>query len=158
MPALPLNFENMKQHEIAQIILEEVCNTLSLRVEDVASKCRKREWADARKIVAFIIRSVKPNLSLQLIADLLHKDDHSTISNAVSGAKDLLLTDRVFRDNLMKCGRAVTQRLQILTEQEYTENIVLQNQVKKILRRYRGQTRVNKFVQLIELYSGNVKK
>lgn len=83
-------------------IIRKACNYLQLNENDVLSKKRNRELVYARMIIIDMLLNQQSFVyTLQKIATILNKRDHTTIIHNRDVLKDLVETDEAMR-NLVK--------------------------------------------------------
>jgi chromosomal replication initiator protein len=69
------------------LIVDVVCEHFNVSREDITSKKRNSEYVLPRQIIMYLIRTMT-DTSLQTIADLLSKKDHTTIIHGVEKIAD----------------------------------------------------------------------
>lgn len=100
----PITFENARGvvdlivgasevHITIDDITDCVCRHYNLSVNDIATKCRRREVVTARQVAMFLARKYTA-CSLSDIGSMIGNRDHSTVIHAIRSVKDLLTTDK----------------------------------------------------------------
>jgi chromosomal replication initiator protein len=74
------------------LIVDVVCEHFNVSKEDITSKKRNSEYVLPRQVIMYLIRTMT-DTSLQTIADLLSKKDHTTIIHGVEKIADKIQTD-----------------------------------------------------------------
>lgn len=86
-----------------QTVLELVCRTCDVSLDDVKSRNRKREVVDARKIYAMLIMKFSTVKVSQAEAGAAMNKDHATIIHCIKQCLNLNDTNIPFRKKLDKC-------------------------------------------------------
>lgn len=73
-------------------IIAEVCCEYGVREEDVKSRCRKMEIAEARQMIAYLLR-IHCRLPLTEIGDILGRK-HPTVDYSIHNIENLLETNK----------------------------------------------------------------
>lgn len=81
----------------AELIMETVCNCLSIKMEELTSACRKRPLTEARYIAIYMIKIRFKEMTFKSIGQLFGNRDHSTIIYSIDTTNDLLATDFDFK-------------------------------------------------------------
>lgn len=100
--------ENIMIKEIKPVI-DAVCFDFYITESQLKSKKRLRYIADARKIIAYLLRKNTLLTDMQ-IGKLLNKQ-HSTISSMESTAKILIKTDKQFSERLSHIEKKIQPEL-----------------------------------------------
>ncbi len=80
-----------------QSIQEMVAEYFEITVDDLLSRTRKREIAQARQVAIYFVKKCT-NMSLKSIGDSFGGRDHTTMMHSYKTVKDLIQTDKRFRD------------------------------------------------------------
>jgi chromosomal replication initiator protein len=81
------------------VIVDVVCEHFNVSKEDITSKKRNSEYVLPRQIIMYLIRTMT-DTSLQTIADLLSKKDHTTIIHGVEKIADKYEKDEDLRNKI----------------------------------------------------------
>lgn len=87
---------NVSQEISVSDIQKTVCSYFGLQPESLSSKTRKREICQARQIAMYLSRNLTKN-SLSSIGALIGGKDHATVLHAYNTVRNLMDTDRMFR-------------------------------------------------------------
>lgn len=85
-----------------------VCDYFKISPEQMASKSRKREVAQARQIAMYLSRTLT-NTSLSYIGSQIGGRDHATVLHSFNTVNDLLDTDRTFKKYISDLKRILCQ-------------------------------------------------
>ncbi|MBR5035214.1 MAG: chromosomal replication initiator protein DnaA [Bacteroidales bacterium] len=85
-----------------------VCDYFKISPEQMASKSRKREVAQARQIAMYLSRTLT-NTSLSYIGSQIGGRDHATVLHSYNTVNDLLDTDRTFKKYISDLKRILCQ-------------------------------------------------
>ena len=85
-----------------------VCDYFKISPEQMASKSRKREVAQARQIAMYLSRTLT-NTSLSYIGNQIGGRDHATVLHSYNTVNDLLDTDRTFKKYISDLKRILCQ-------------------------------------------------
>lgn len=77
-------------------IINKVCETLSLKPEDINRKCKKRELVDGRKMVCFLSRK-HFGVPLRYIGDRIGYRGNNSILQQERTCMDVMATNSQFR-------------------------------------------------------------
>lgn len=100
-----------------------VCKEFNIKVKDLDSKCRLRNFVDARKVYSSIMRDYYKRGYTHIGNDL--NKNHATIINLIKGHENLIVTDTFYIDaynnciNKLECAdnsHALSNKLQLLME------------------------------------------
>lgn len=80
-------------------VIKCVCNEFAVNKKEILGKSRLAHIALARQTVMFLLRE-ELELSLQKIASIVNRKDHTTIMHGCEKVKKLLDNDKLFRDKL----------------------------------------------------------
>ena len=89
-------------------IARAVCDYFKISQEQMASKSRKREVAQARQIAMYLSRTLT-NTSLSYIGSQIGGRDHATVLHSFNTVNDLLDTDRTFKKYISDLKRILCQ-------------------------------------------------
>ena len=89
-------------------ISRAVCEYFKISQEQIASKSRKREVAQARQIAMYLSRTLT-NTSLSYIGSQIGGRDHATVLHSFNTVNDLLDTDRTFKKYISDLKRILCQ-------------------------------------------------
>lgn len=92
--------------ETANYILKATASALEIDGKRLVGGCRKRELAEARFIVAYLVKK-NTSLTLKQIGQLIGNRDHSTAMYAIETAEDLANTDKQFLQKLQLVQKAI---------------------------------------------------
>jgi chromosomal replication initiator protein len=81
------------------LIVDVVCEHFNVSKEDITSKKRNSEYVLPRQVIMYLIRTMT-DTSLQTIADILSKKDHTTIIHGVEKIADKVQTDEDLRNKI----------------------------------------------------------
>jgi chromosomal replication initiator protein len=76
-----------------------VCEHFNVTPEDIKSKKRNSEYVLPRQIIMYLIRTMTDS-SLQTVADILGKKDHTTIIHGVDKIAEKVQTDEDLRSKI----------------------------------------------------------
>jgi chromosomal replication initiator protein len=85
-------YPDQRREITPSLIVDVVCEHFNVSKEDITSKKRNSEYVLPRQIIMYLIRTMT-DTSLQTIADLLSKKDHTTIIHGVEKIADKYETD-----------------------------------------------------------------
>lgn len=77
-------------------IINTVRKYLRVKPENLFSKCRKREYVEARYISMYFMMKQQPKQKLRLVGAEFDKD-HSSVCYAINTVNDLIDTNKAFR-------------------------------------------------------------
>lgn len=86
-------------------IINIVCDTFNVEVEDVKSRSRKRDFTEPRQIAIYFIRQ-KTNLSLKMIGRIFSRD-HSTVINSIEVVTDSIQVNKRFSKKIEQLERLI---------------------------------------------------
>lgn len=86
-------------------IINIVCDTFNVEVDDVKSRSRKRTFTEPRQIAIYFIRQ-KTNLSLKNIGRIFLRD-HSTIINSIEVVTDSIQVNKRFNKKIEQLERLI---------------------------------------------------
>lgn len=86
---------------LAQEIIRIVARTLALNVDTILGNYRRRDYVEARNIMAYLI-NVNTLLPLQMIGKMMGGRHHSTIIHYLKRYRDLYDGDEEFRMKVME--------------------------------------------------------
>ncbi len=89
-------------------IAKVVCDYFKISQEQMSSKSRKREVAQARQIAMYLSRTLT-NTSLSYIGSQIGGRDHATVLHSFNTVNDLLDTDRTFKKYITDLKRILCQ-------------------------------------------------
>lgn len=89
-------------------ISSAVCDYFKISPEQIASKSRKREVAQARQIAMYLSRTLT-NTSLSYIGSQIGGRDHATVLHSFNTVNDLIDTDRTFKKYITDLKRILCQ-------------------------------------------------
>lgn len=89
-------------------ISKVVCDYFKISQEQIASKSRKREVAQARQIAMYLSRTLT-NTSLSYIGSQIGGRDHATVLHSFNTVNDLIDTDRTFKKYINDLKRILCQ-------------------------------------------------
>ena len=89
-------------------ISKVVCDYFKIAPEQIASKSRKREVAQARQIAMYLSRTLT-NTSLSYIGSQIGGRDHATVLHSYNTVSDLIDTDRTFKKYISDLKRILCQ-------------------------------------------------
>lgn len=73
-----------------ETLFEEVCSVWGVSVETLRQPCRNTEFSMMRKILWLLARSNYPQVSLEKLAHMLNRRDHTTVIPAIKKAEFFL--------------------------------------------------------------------
>jgi chromosomal replication initiator protein len=85
-------YPDQRREVTPSLIVDVVCEHFNVSKEDITSKKRNSEYVLPRQVIMYLIRTMT-DTSLQTIADLLSKKDHTTIIHGVEKIADKIQTD-----------------------------------------------------------------
>lgn len=91
------NPDHFRQMINVNLIIDEVLKEYCIGIDELVSRCRKREICDARRIASKIIKEGQ-KLSLSQVGKII-KRDHASIHQNIKTANELLETNREFREH-----------------------------------------------------------
>lgn len=77
-------------------IINTVKNYLQVDEKNIYSRCRKREYTEARQIIMYFLREQHPKPKVTVIGKAFDRD-HSSVCYAINTVNDLIDTDKNFR-------------------------------------------------------------
>ncbi len=80
-------------------VLKIVAENCGVTVEDVLSKCRKKEISEARHIFCVIMKK-EFNFSLKRIGEFINNRDHTTVIHSVNTVKDRCDTEDGYKERV----------------------------------------------------------
>ena len=83
-----------------ELVKLTVCRHYNTNVEDVISKCRKRELCEPRQIIHYILNRFYQRTQEYIGA--MFRFDHSLVSYSINSVENHYLTERDFRLRLLK--------------------------------------------------------
>ncbi|MBO4416557.1 MAG: chromosomal replication initiator protein DnaA [Bacteroidales bacterium] len=89
-------------------ISKVVCDYFKIAPEQIASKSRKREVAQARQIAMYLSRTLT-NTSLSYIGSQIGGRDHATVLHSYNTVSDLIDTERTFKKYISDLKRILCQ-------------------------------------------------
>ena len=89
-------------------ISKVVCDYFKISQEQMSSKSRKREVAQARQIAMYLSRTLT-NTSLSYIGSQIGGRDHATVLHSFNTVNDLIDTDRTFKKYITDLKRILCQ-------------------------------------------------
>lgn len=96
------NFIKTNAKEITiELIQRMVCEYFDIAYERLLQKTRKREIVQARQITMYLAKTFTKN-SLKTIGEHFGGRDHTTVIHSCDTVKDLMDTDRAYRENVME--------------------------------------------------------
>lgn len=97
---IPAKYFDLKTKANKTQLVDTVCEVFKLDKEWLLSKSRKREVAEARKVVSYIAVH-KLGLTLSYTGkEILNGRDHTTVIHSIKSFHDLYETEEVFRDRV----------------------------------------------------------
>lgn len=94
----------------ATTIINYVSQEMNVTTVHMKSHSRKREYSEARQIAQYVL-CMYTSMSLSAIGRYFGGRDHSTIIHARDTVRDLMRSDRKFRE---KCAKCITFAEQLL--------------------------------------------
>lgn len=82
-----------------EMIVEAICNYFNLNKEQLRSKTRKTEYAQARQIAMYLAKKYL-NIPLSQIGQQIAGRDHSTVIYSCHKVQDLMAVDKSFKSNV----------------------------------------------------------
>lgn len=82
-----------------QFLANAIHRILSVGLDQLKMKGKRRQFSDARHIFFFLARKYNSKLSLNTLGSILSRD-HATVLNSIKQARILSQSDIVFRDKL----------------------------------------------------------
>lgn len=102
--------QNLVRHVALEMTPENiqhlVCDFFNVDRNDVMSKSRKREIAQARQVAIYLTKSLT-DLSLKAIGQRFGGRDHSTVIHSIQAVEDLIKTDRNFKQQMEEIQKKV---------------------------------------------------
>jgi chromosomal replication initiator protein len=92
-------YPDQRREVTPSLIVDVVCEHFNVSKEDITSKKRNSEYVLPRQVIMYLIRTMT-DTSLQTIADLLSKKDHTTIIHGVEKIADKVQTDEELRNKI----------------------------------------------------------
>ena len=90
-----------------EYIVSVVCDHFNIQVNDIRSKKRNAEIVRPRQIIMYLCRK-KTDASLTKIAQLLGKNDHTTIIHGEKRIEELLDTDESLRNTIDTINKIIS--------------------------------------------------
>lgn len=87
-----------KQYYTLSEIMEIVCSTLEIDIQDFKSKSRKSNIVDGRRMYSYLSKKLTNN-SLKSLGEAINRN-HSSIIHLVKTCENYMETDKVFQDKL----------------------------------------------------------
>ena len=101
---------------LASQIIDLCARYFEINVQDMLSKCRKREYAAPRQIAAYFIKQ-HTDLSLSTIGKLLGGLDHSSVISSIRVIKGLNEVEKKTQDDLLAVSDMI-MKLDFVAEEE----------------------------------------
>jgi chromosomal replication initiator protein len=92
-------YPDQKREITPSLIIDVVCEHFNVSKEDITSKKRNSEYVLPRQVIMYLIRTMT-DTSLQTVADLLSKKDHTTIIHGVDKIAEKIQTDEDLRSKI----------------------------------------------------------
>jgi chromosomal replication initiator protein len=92
-------YPDQKRELTPSLIVDVVCEHFNVTPEDIKSKKRNSEYVLPRQIIMYLIRTMTDS-SLQTVADILGKKDHTTIIHGVDKIAEKVQTDEDLRSKI----------------------------------------------------------
>jgi chromosomal replication initiator protein len=92
-------YPDQKRELTPSLIVDVVCEHFNVTPEDIKSKKRNSEYVLPRQIIMYLIRTMTDS-SLQTVADILGKKDHTTIIHGVDKIAEKVQTDKDLRSKI----------------------------------------------------------
>ena len=90
-----------KPREITpSLIINIVADHFGVKPEDITSKRRNAEFVMPRQVVMYLCRNLIPEMSLENIATLLNKKDHTTVMHGCKKVENDILTNVDFKNKV----------------------------------------------------------
>jgi chromosomal replication initiator protein len=91
-------------------VIEQVSRVMGVSVEDINSKKRTREIAQARQLAMYLCKQHVSHIPLVTIGATIGGKNHSTVLHACNTIADLIETDKSFRAQVEDVERALLQK------------------------------------------------
>jgi chromosomal replication initiator protein len=101
--------ENRREITI-DMVLEHVSQAMNVSIEDINSKKRTREIAQARQLAMYLCKQHVSHIPLVTIGATIGGKNHSTVLHACNTIADLIETDKSFRAQVEDVERALLQK------------------------------------------------
>jgi len=101
---------------LASQIIELCARHFKINVEDMLSKCRKREYVAPRQIAAYFIKQ-HTELSLTTIGKVLGGLDHSSVISSIRVINGLNEVDRKTKEDILAIANMI-MKLDFVAEEE----------------------------------------
>jgi chromosomal replication initiator protein len=101
--------ENRREITIDSVI-EQVSQAMNVSVEDINSKKRTREIAQARQLAMYLCKQYASHIPLATIGASIGGKNHSTVLHACKTVANLIETDKGFKAQVEEIERALTQK------------------------------------------------
>jgi chromosomal replication initiator protein len=92
-------YPDQKREITPSLIIDVVCEHFNVSKSDITSKKRNSEYVLPRQVIMYLIRTMT-DTSLQTVADLLSKKDHTTIIHGVDKIAEKVQTDEDLRNKI----------------------------------------------------------
>ncbi len=91
-------------------VIEQVSRVMGVSVEDINSKKRTREIAQARQLAMYLCKQYASHIPLVTIGATIGGKNHSTVLHACKTVANLIETDKGFKSQVEEIERALIQR------------------------------------------------
>lgn len=93
-------YPNKPKEITPTLIINIVADHFGVKPEDITSKRRNAEFVMPRQVVMYLCRSLIPDISLENIANLLNKKDHTTIMHGCKKIENDILNNVDFKNKV----------------------------------------------------------